>query len=391
MGSLPRYAALAAMLFASLEAAPPLHGQTLTPKTALEPDPLELCRPAPVPSLINTPSLAAVDSLLTLGTEAAILGDQEAAADALERAARLDPGNPIIAYRLARIYEERGELDRAAEEYCKYLRVAPNGSELPVVRERIRQLLSNAQGDDRDEVAAMVRAGLEALEGQRYSAAVRAFSNVIERRPTWAAAHYNRALARAAAGQVADAVADLDRYLELVPSSADRQLVQAFADSLRASEATRRANTTSAVTALAGGLVVPGLGQQLTRRPVAGLAVLGGTAAALWWGLREQEVTQTRTAQDPFGNPYEYEVVARERTYLVPGIAAAAGIAVAGALEAYLYARSRVDGPPASGAGALTTGGPLLRPFIRTSPAGERTELGLQIYTGGARRSATGR
>src|SRR5690606_11763680 len=153
MGSLPRYAALAAMLFASLEAAPPLHGQSLVPKTALEPDPLELCLPAPAQSLVNTPSLAAVDSLLTLGTEAAILGDQEAAADALERAARLDPGNPVIAYRLARTYEERGELERAAEEYCKYLRVAPAGSELPAVRERVRQLLTSAEADDREEVA----------------------------------------------------------------------------------------------------------------------------------------------------------------------------------------------------------------------------------------------
>jgi hypothetical protein len=49
-----------------------------------------------------------VDSLLTAGSRAAILGDYPAAEDFLRRAAALDQGNPLVSYRLARTLDDQG-------------------------------------------------------------------------------------------------------------------------------------------------------------------------------------------------------------------------------------------------------------------------------------------
>jgi hypothetical protein len=54
--------------------------------------------------------------------------------------------------------------------------------------------------------------------------------------------------------------------------------------------------------------------------------------------MREEEVTRTATATDPFGNPYEYRYRATERPSLAAGIGSAVAITLAGAAEAYMYA-----------------------------------------------------
>lgn len=353
-----------------------VHGQALALKPALTPDPVaEMCELVPAQSLVSLSSLAIVDSLLAQGSEAAILGDHDVAAELLRQAAMLDPGNPVIAYRLGRTLEDRGESDLAVKEYCRFLQIAPAGSDRAEVEGRIASLGSSSLEPVREQLAEAVRTGLEAYGQRRYQAAEAAFSQAVSLRPSWAAAYYNRGVARLALRQTAAAAADFERYLELAPTAEDGVLVRSQVESLRLASARR---LPPPGVALAGGLVIPGLGQHVTRRPVAGFLVLGGVAGAIYWGLREELVTKTASAIDPFGNPYEYQVRALERTNLVPGIAVAAGIAVAGAIEAYLYASSRTP------IGAVTASLPERRwqPYLGISDLGRRTHLGVRFRPG---------
>lgn len=98
----------------------------------------------------------------------------------------------------------------------------------------------------------------------------------------------------------------------------------------------------SAGSALALGILIPGGGQYYTHRPVAGLFVTALTAGAAYYALQSRTVntTVTRTATDPFGNPYQYQqvVTTTERPNAAAGLGAAAGIWFIAALEAYGHA-----------------------------------------------------
>src|SRR6185436_4935622 len=81
-----------------------------------------------------------VRRLMALGHEAAIVGDHRQARDVFVDAARLSPGDERIAYQLGRAYEELGEKPNAIREYCRFLALAPQGSDAPDVRTRIAAL-----------------------------------------------------------------------------------------------------------------------------------------------------------------------------------------------------------------------------------------------------------
>lgn len=162
------------------------------------------------------------------------------------------------------------------------------------------------------------------------------------------------ALARAdEAARDARAIAEYCRFLALAPRAPEaadvRQRIAALSFELlprTAAVSTRVAGVRrplpSPGAALALGLLAPGLGQYATGRPGPGLLVTASAAAALYFGMRTRTVqTQVvRTAVDPNGQTYQYtELVTSTRRNLGTGVAAAAGISVIGAIEAFAKAR----------------------------------------------------
>ena len=117
----------------------------------------------------------------------------------------------------------------------------------------------------------------------------------------------------------------------------DRALVASRADQLRAQRL-------SASQAFGLGVVFPGGGQFYTKRPARGLLSLAGVGAAAAFAMTQKttSATTTKTATDPFGNQYSYSVTtaSKSRPYLVPGLGAAAAIALVSAIDAARYARS---------------------------------------------------
>jgi tetratricopeptide (TPR) repeat protein/uncharacterized protein YjdB len=223
----------------------------------------------------------------TLAQEAAIVGNQRAAREQFARAAQLDPTSEDIAYQYGRTLEDAGSPTEALREYCRYLALAPAGSDAADVRGRVATMtppspVSNAA----DQATPQFNAGIASFDRGRYEEAVRAFSRAIGEAPTWADAHYNRALAHLALRTPGRAVADLRRYVELKPDAPDRVLV------LNRIELIDRPVPFTPSGALGRG-IVPGFGQFYTRRPVLGTAAL---AAA-------REASRSRCSRRTSGGP----------------------------------------------------------------------------------------
>lgn len=276
------------------------------------------------------------------GQEAAILGDSVAALAALRQATALDPSDPDLAYRLARAYESSGAGVDAAREYCRFVALAPNAPEANDARERARTLAP--QRPDPSFVAATdaFKLGLAAYDHGQLVQAETHFTTAITSHSTWAEAYYDRAVVRTAIGDRYGAADDFNHYLQLRPEAPDRLQVVARMTALRRP-------ALSPGQALSLGLVIPGGGQFYTRRPVRGVlslvGVAGGLAAALY--QKTNVVTSDTTYTDPFGIPYHGPVShsEKQRPYLVPGAAVAAGVLVLSAFDAFSYTRQMNAGP----------------------------------------------
>ncbi len=350
-----------------------LDAQTLALKR--DPSAATTLRCADVPPAARpTPDARArAERLTTLAHEAAIAGDDRAARDLFRQAATADPSDASLAYYLGRAHESLGEADAAAREYCRYLALAPAGSDAADVRDRLARLAPTV-GALGEPALSLFRRGVEHYEQRRFDDAARSFSGVIERAPRYELAYYDRALALMAAGKPEGAVRDLEHYLELAPEAADRVAVGRQLAALR-----RQA--LSPTTALLAG-VIPGVGQFYTRRPVQGLLVLAGVGAAAYFGTRSETRTHTETFTDPFGNELEYEVSERVRPNQTVGLATAAGLTAIAAIEAFLYARRAraALAPATSGTSALRerSAAPLVGPDARGA-----LRMGVRLSFGG--------
>jgi tetratricopeptide (TPR) repeat protein len=318
------------------------------------------CPRIELPAVTSGPVFDA-DSLLAAGSQAAILGEHAQAASLLREAAARDPGNAVVAYRLARTLDDQGEGQAARQEYCRYLALAPAASDAEEIRTRVRDLALDGSTAS-DELWRIAGAdGLAAYERRDYGAAVEAFARVVEMRPDWADAYYNRAVAYLAASRPEAAMADLERYHQLLPFGMTDPEASAELERLRSEGVTavrveperregavlsgEEADSDSPVTmiapggALLRGLLVPGLGQVSTRRPLLGITVLAAAAGSVYFGSRTEAATRLQSAVDPFGNSYEYEVRYLERPNQMVGYGAALVITIAAALESFLYAQ----------------------------------------------------
>lgn len=149
------------------------------------------------------------------------------------------------------------------------------------------------------------------------------------------------------------AMAEYCRFLVLNPGAAEvpdvRQRIAALSLALPPDTTIVRIPVTAPAhlpapgAALGAGLVIPGLGQFTTHRPLAGFLVMAATGAATLYGLKTERTTSqvTNTGIDPFGNSYQYQttVTRNDRPHAAVGIGAAAAIMVGAAIEAFTHAR----------------------------------------------------
>ena len=280
-------------------------------------------------------------------TEAAVLGDSEAALQLLTRATTLNPSSHVISYRRARALEETGDTGEAVIEYCRYLTLR-YADDRDQVEQRIEEL-TRTDSSAVSSVAARAYIGaIEQADSGNVNGAITGFSTAVEAAPHWADAYYNRALTRVVLGSRDSASADLRQYLELNPGATDFDDVLALLETLRG-------RAYDPTTTLATGLVVPGLGHLTTDRPITGLIVLGSAASAIAAGFLIERVEVSCLAIPVNGRCPPDQVLREdvERPYLLPSIGVAAAIGILGAFDAWRSVRSRNAEP-----GALVHIGP---------------------------------
>lgn len=337
-----------------------LDAQLLQPKRTLTTGAAPGCDLAPIAADQTTPrNNAEARRLAASAQEAALVGDQAAARAAFVRAAALNPTDERLAYDLARAHEELADTLPAIGSYCRYLVLAPNGTEAADARTRLTRLVPNDARQRAEDASVAFRLGLGFMDEQRYDAAVRAFDEVVRLAPAAPEGHFNRGLARSAIGERDNALADLETY-RAAAGTVEERLATA-----RAIDVLRRPVYSPSAALLRG--IVPGLGQYYTQRPVRGTLVLAAVAGALGAALTQQTTEQIIPYVDPNGVAAPYTESSTERKYFVPGVAAAAGLTLAAALEALWYANRSQRGASIldrSGARSATPGGFSLTPTV---------------------------
>ena len=374
-GSGPQRCVVASMLLAALIPAC-VEAQQLAVKRSLGQASTLPC-PAPVaratsPARNDSPD---VRRLVALGHEAAIVGDHRQARDVFVDAARLSPGDERIAYQLGRAYEELGERANAIREYCRFLVLAPQGSDAPDVRTRIVALAvpaGSAPGSDPATTA--FRGAVAQLDQRRWREAADAFGRVIQALPRAAEAYYDRGLAFSALDQRDAAIRDFEQYLVLNPAADDQSRVRAQIDALRRP-------TWSTGTALVTGLLLPGLGQVYTSRPWVGVGVAALAGTSLFFALQSKDEQKVRVFSFPPGFPqqtYTDTITVTKHPYYAAGLAAFTTLTIGAAFEAARYARrsrGAVLKPDARPASARVGSLDLFLPDVVPTPGG----LGLRV------------
>ena len=285
-----------------------------------------------------TPSTTAGDDtttrrLIAAGQEASLQGEHTAARDAFAQAARRSPNNADLAYYLGRAHEQLSASTDAVKEYCRYLKLKPSARDADEVQGRIVRLVPRSQLAQADEARANFSSGVALLERRQYIAADSMFGSIVAQLPNTPELYFNRALSRAARGERALAIEDFQKYFDLAGNPPDRPAINAAVARLQD-------RVFGSGQALGSGLLLPGMGQMQTGRPVLGVAVLGVVAGAIVWGMTEKQGFEVATFVDPFGNPYVDSLPRTTRPNLAIA-GAAAGILWAGAAyEAMSYARS---------------------------------------------------
>jgi tetratricopeptide (TPR) repeat protein len=296
------------------------------------------CAPAPSPKPVTEEQRRAARELAQKAQQSAILGDRVAARDQLRQAIALDPSNADLAYQSARVHESAGALDDAAQEYCRFVSLAPNAAESAEAREKVASLAASSQVKVSEKVLAPFNAAIAAYEAGRLAQAEAGFTAAIGLQPDWADAYYDRALTYAARGSRELAVKDLQQYLRYKPEADDRAAIVARIESLRE-------RPLSPGSALTYGLVFPGGGQLYTGRKLVGAAVMGVTAGVVAYALKTGPVEESYQAigKIPFTDStyvYTDTRTVLGRPYLKAGVAGLAAVMVASAFEASSYARS---------------------------------------------------
>ncbi len=302
---------------------------------------------------------AQAEQLGSSASQAVILGDNERARDLLARAVQLNPTSTALTYQYARILEDLGESDAAQRQYCLVLALASDSPEATDAQGRLDALTARAGAMLPTTAVARFRDGVAAAEAGRLDEAAAAFAGAASLAPEWPDAAYNQGAALARLGRRREAIAALRRYLQLQPDAPDGILV-----SERIGQLQTGLSTPSPGAAFTLGLLIPGMGQFYSGRPVPGLAVLSLAGGAAAFALLSKE-THVKCRQDPGPGadcpPEDVLGETSDRPYLAAGLGAAGAITVLGAIEALVKARGRrgSEGPMMSmDIGSATITGP---------------------------------
>jgi len=355
--------------------------QELPLRRALPPAPADPCAvpTAEFSGIAQTSSAQAAeaDRRVADANQAAILGDPQRALALLAEAVALDPASPLLRYRLGRAMEESGDEAGSVAEYCRYLALAPDGPEASEVRGRLDGTGPFTRRAAVLQAHAAFSEGIQAYDRGEFETSALHFSRALVLEADWDTAHYNRGVAYVRAGRIGAGSADLGWYLELNPDAEDRAMVEARLQALQLAPAY------SPSTALLSGILIPGMGHFYSGRPGAGalvLAVAGGSAAA---GLLVREVEISCLSLPVNGDCPPGQVAGRDesRPLLIPGLAVAAAVTVAGAIHAFRGARS--SGPVGfsvapAGDLILAMGAPASGPRLRVGVAARSTGGGIR-------------
>jgi Tfp pilus assembly protein PilF len=286
----------------------------------------------PPPEAQREPS-AEARRFTALAHEAALAGDQRTARDLFAQAAALAPADERVAYHLGRAYEDLGENGNAVRQYCRYLGLAPAAADSADVRTRITKLAPNTAPPP-SPARVGFDAALASYDRQQMTAAAEGFGSVIRIAPEAPEPYFDRAIVLAAREDRAGAAADFRKYLELRPSAGDAEAVRT---EIRRLEMKAK----SVPGAFAMGLVLPGSGQFYTGHPWRGTLVLAAFAGAAVYSQDRIDLYvpcnyngDTRPA--PGGG-----CVTDHYPHYTAGAFAAAGVALAGAIEAAFAAHRR--------------------------------------------------
>ena len=292
--------------------------------------------------------------------QAVILGDRGRARDLLARATELDPTSAPLAYQYGRVLDDLGQRPAAMDQYCTVLALDPATDDAADVQNRLNALSAEERRAIPDQAVADFQMGLASADAGRYDTSAEAFGRAVSTAPGWADAHYDRGVVNGLAGAREQAVADLQRYLELRPDALD-----ALAVSQRIGQLQTPLNLPSPGGALALGLILPGMGHFYSGRPLGGLAVLalvgGGVAAAL---LIEEVNVRCLAPIEPGEDcpPGQIGSETKDNPYRSAGLGAAAAVTVISAIEAFVKARGRRSEGDRSSL-ALEVGGFRVQPF----------------------------
>lgn len=273
--------------------------------------------------------------------QAVILGDLERARSLLDRATQLDPSSEDLAYRHARVLEELGERTAAISEYCRALAIDPKGAAASDARDRLDALAAAARAAIPEAAIKAFQGGLAQADAGRLGRAAASFDSATTSAPRWPEAVYDRGVVYARLGRASEATRDLRKYLELQPDAPDAITVSQRIGALQSLAVVGMPHSG---TALALGLVIPGMGQFYSGRALSGLAVLslaGGSVAA---GLLIKKVTVKCLSDVPAGGTCPAgQVLGQEvgHPYRVAGFGAAAAVSALGAIEAFVKLRRR--------------------------------------------------
>jgi hypothetical protein len=168
-----------------------------------------------------------------------------------------------------------------------------------------------------------------------------------------------------------ESVAEFRRYLELTPSEVDPTVVDVSAR-IGMLEGVLAAPTPSPGSALALGVLFPGMGQYYSGRNLSGTVVLGGAAAAIIAGLMVKEVTVRCLTPVSAGEdcpPGQVHDETTRRPILGAALIGTGVIALAAAVEAYVRARrARSEQAEALESTTASTRGPrIIGPSITAS------------------------
>lgn len=337
------------------------------------------CPAAATPAPVDSARAARAEQLAAEATQAAILGDEDAAYALLEEAVGLDPTSSALAYRLARAAEESGRSARSVELYCRFLALAPGSPDAGDVRQRLEALTAPAGFAVPAEAAAAFRRGLEAFDAGAYEAAERAFGEALAAAPEWGAPLYDRGLARLAQGRDAEGAADLRAYLQRTPDAPEFDRIVELLGSAREPAPVPVVTRRNPLSTLAVGLAVPGLGHLTTGRTRRGLIVLGTATAAIATGLLVEKVEVRCLGVPVDGECPPGQVLGEEssRPLLGPGVAVALAAGVIAAIDAYRGV-VRDNAQPAGAGGTREgdrTGIRLAAPDVRVSLSGAHLDL----------------